>query len=185
MHALLLRRDFYEAVAAEPKATGPAGAIVCLAAVARESVGVYEISQEYKAWGLLLLLVVVFALIRWVAYTTVMFPIARLLSANRVGYTRLLRCLGFAETPAVMTVFGFLLDERFWPWVSFAVGAWLLAATVVAVRAATQVTLARAVIIGVLGFAAYLAIGVAMDFLTNIAPPAEAPPAALTLLGTV
>jgi len=185
IHALLLRREFYDAVAAAPKATRPAGAIVCLAAMARESVGIYEISREYNAWGLLLLLVAIFALLRWVVYATVMYPIARAVSGNRFGYTRLLRCLGFAETPAVMTVFGFLLDERFWPWVSFVVGAWLLLATIVAVRAATQVTLARAVIIGVLGFATYLALGLAMDSVTSMAPPAEVAPTALTLRGTL
>ncbi len=169
VHALLLRREFYEAVAAAPKATGPAGAIVCLVAMVRESVRIYELSQEYKAWGLFLLMVAVFAV----------------MSGKQFGYTRLLRCLGFAETPAVMTVIGFLLDERFWPWVRLAVGAWLLLATIVAVRAATEVTLARAVVIGVLGFAAYQALGMAMDFATSMAPPVGVAPAALTLRGSV
>jgi len=184
MHALLLRRDFCDSVAAAPKATGPAAAIVCLAAITRESVGIYEISQEYKGWGLLLLLVAVFALVRWAVYATVMYPIARAVSGKRFGYTRLLRCLGFAETPAVMTVFGFL-DERLWPWVSFAVGAWLLVATIVAVRAAADVTLTRAIVIGVIGFATYLALGMVMDFGTGMARSAPVAAAALTLRGTV
>ncbi len=183
--ALLLRREFYDAVAADPRATGPAGAVVCLAAIARESVGIYQVSQEYKAWGLLLLAVAVFAVVRWVLYAAVLYPIARVGSGQPVGYTRLLRCLGFAETPAVLLVFNPLLDGRIAIWVGFAVGAWLLAATIVAVRAAAAVTVRRAAIIGVIGFALYLGLGVAIDFATSLTPEHDVAPAALTLRGTL
>ena len=191
-YALLLRRAFYDAVAADRRATAPAGAVVCLAALARESVGLYEVSQAYKAWGLLLLLVAVFALMRWVVYAAVMYPIARGLSGRPIEYARLLRCLGFAETPAVLSVLAFVLDERLTPFITFAVGAWLLAATIVAVRAATGVPARRAAVIGVLGFATYLGLGMAVDIATQLTPahdvePAgeHAEPAALTLRGTL
>jgi hypothetical protein len=178
-NAIFLRREFYDAVANDPRATGPAGAIVCIAAMARESVGLYEVSQSYKAWGLLLLLVVVFALLRWVLYATVMYPIARLIGGRAIPYTRLLRCLGFAETPAVLSLAAFMVPERFVPWVQFAVGAWLLAATIVAVRATTQVSTARAAVIGVIGFAAYLGLGAAVDAVTRV--PGSPDSGALTL----
>jgi hypothetical protein len=181
LNAILLRREFYEAVAATPGATGPAGAIVCLAALARESVGLYELSQGFKAWGLVLVIIVVFAMLRWLLYASVMYPIARLVSGQPVGYARLLRCLGFAETPAVLSLAAFLFDDRFYPVVQFAVGAWLLLATVVAVRAATRVSTARAAVIGVVGFAAYLGLGLAVEFATGT-PPQPAP-GALTLRG--
>lgn len=181
INAILLRREFYEAVAATPGATGPAGAIVCLAAMARESVGLYEISQGFKAWGLVLVIIVVFAILRWLLYASVMYPIARLISGRPLGYTRLLRCLGFAETPAVLSLVAFLFDDRFFPFVQFAVGAWLLLATIVAVRAATRVSTRRAVVIGVVGFATYLGLGLAVDFITRTPPPPA--PAALTLRG--
>ena len=70
VNAILLRREFYDAVAADPRATGPAGAIVCIAAIARESVGLYQLSQDFKGWGLVLLLIVVFAMLRWLLYAT-------------------------------------------------------------------------------------------------------------------
>lgn len=184
-NALFLRREFYESVAATPGATGPAGAVVCLAAIARESVGLYEISQGFKAWGLVLVVIVVFALLRWLAYSAVMYPVARLISGRKVGYATLLRCLGFAETPAVASLAAFLVGDDLYPFIKFAVGAWLLLATIVAVRAAAGVTTARAVAIGIVGFAAYLGIGLAVDFVASTAaPPAEAP-AALTLRGGV
>lgn len=178
VNAILLRRAFYDEVAADPHAIGPAGAIVCLAAIARESVNLYELSQGFQAWGLLLVLIVVFALLRWLLYAAIVFPIARAIGGQALGFTRLLRCLGFAEAPTVLSVVGFALDERFLPWVQLAVGAWLLAATIVAVRSATRATTGRAVAIGALGFAAYLLLGFALDIVARLpdAPPAMPSP---------
>lgn len=174
-NALLLRRSFYDAVAADTRATGPAGAVVCLAAVARESVALYQLSEASQGWGLILALIVVFAILRWLLYASVMYPIARALSSQPVEYKRLLRCLGFAETPAVISLVGFLVDDSLFPYVQFGVGVWLLLATIVAVRSATGERTRRAILIGVLGFAAYLAIGVASDIALHtpeIAPSA-------------
>jgi len=179
VNAVMLRREFYDAVAADPRATGPAGAIVCLSAIARESVGLYEMSQGFKAWGLVLILIVGFAVIRWLVYASIMYPIARAVGGQTVEYKRLLRCLGFAEAPAVLSMVGFVVDERLYPWVQFGVGAWLLAATIVAVRSAVGVSTARAAVIGASGFAAYLLLGVALDVVTHLpdAPPPDLPPA--------
>ena len=163
LNALFLRRSFYDAVAADRRATGPAGAVVCLAAVARESVALYQLSQASQGWGLILALIVVFAIVRWLLYAAVMYPIARALSRQPVEFKRLLRCLGFAETPAVLSLLGFLVDDSLFPYVQFGVGVWLLLATIVAVRSATGERTGRAILIGVLGFAAYLAIGLASD----------------------
>jgi len=153
LNAVLLRRSFYDAVAADTRATGPAGAVVCLAAIARESVALYQLSEASQGWGLILALIVVFAILRWLLYASVMYPIARGLSSQPVEFKRLLRCLGFAETPAVISLVGFLVDDSLFPYVQF----------VVAVRSATGERTRRAILIGVLGFAAYLAIGVASD----------------------
>jgi hypothetical protein len=183
--AILLRREFYDAVAADPRATGPAGAIVCIAALARESVGLYELSQDFKAWGLVLLLIVTFAVLRWLLYATIMYPIARAIGSAPVPYKRLLRCLGFAETPAVLSLVAFLVPDQFYPWVQFGVGAWLLLATIVAVRSATGATMQRAAVIGVLGFVAYLGLGLAVEVATRVAPAEPGPPPALTLRGSL
>jgi hypothetical protein len=176
LNALLLRRAFYDAVAADPQATGPAGAMVCIAAIARESVSLYQLSQGFRAWGVILVVVVVFAVIRWIVYASIMFPIARLLGAPAIEYRRLLRCLGFAETPAILSVLGFAAGEPFIGWVQFAVGAWLLAATIVAVRSAARVTTARAAVIGTAGFVSYLALGLLLDVVTRF--PSSSPPPA-------
>ena len=183
VNAILLRREFYEAVADDQRATGPAGAIVCIAAIARESVGLYALSQDFQAWGVILLVIVLFAVLRWLLYATIMYPIARALSGKSLGYKRLLRCLGFAETPAVLTLAAFVVGDQFYAWVQFIVGAWLLLATIVAVRAATLVSTPRAVVIGVIGFAAYLGLGLLIELATGA--PAQSDSGALTLRGSV
>jgi len=137
--------------------------VVCLAAIARESVALYQLSEASQGWGLILALIVVFAILRWLLYASVMYPIARGLSSQPVEFKRLLRCLGFAETPAVISLVGFLVDDSLFPYVQFGVGVWLLLATIVAVRAATGERTRRGVHIGGRGGAAYLAIGVASD----------------------
>jgi hypothetical protein len=176
-NAILLRRAFYDAVAADRRAIGPAGAIVCLSAIMRESVGLYQLSQGSRAWGVLLALIVVFALVRWVIYASIAYPIARVLGGGTVEYARLLRCLGFAETPAMLSVVGFVLDEQFLPWIQFGVGAWLLAATIIAVRSATGVGAGRAIAIGTLAFAAYLALGVGLDLVAHVPDAVPSTPA--------
>jgi hypothetical protein len=50
------------------------------------------------------------------------------------------------------------------------------------VRAATQVSTARAVAIGVVGFAVYLGLGLAVELATSTPPPPTVP-GALTLRG--
>ena len=174
VNALLLRRPFYDAVAADPHATGPAAAVVCLAAIAYEAGNLYELSQGYRAWGLVLVLLVVSGLLRWLLYTAILYPIARLVCATAIEFKRLLRCLGFAEAPTILSIAGIALDERFLPWLQFGIGAWLLAATIVAVRSATRATTVRALIIGGLGFVTYLLLGIALDALAHVpmAPPA-------------
>jgi hypothetical protein len=176
LNALLLRRAFYDAVAADPRATGPAGAMVCIAAIARESVGLYQLSQASKAWGVILVVVVLFAVVRWIVYASIMYPIARLLGTPAIEYRRLLRCLGFAETPAILSVLGFAAGEPFAGWVQFVVGAWLLAATIVAVRSAARVSTGRAALIGTAGFVTYLALGLLLDVVTRL-PESVPPPA--------
>lgn len=185
VNAILLRREFYDAVANDSRATGPAAAIVCIAALARESVSLYELSQEFKAWGLILILIVIFAMLRWLVYATVMYPAARLIAGRSVEYKRLLRCLGFAETPAMLFLIAYVLPDQLHPLVQYGVTIWLLLATIVAVRSATGTTTQRAAAIGIVGFLAYMALGALTYAAPVVEPPAPDDPAALTLRGTL
>jgi hypothetical protein len=188
INAILLRRDFYDAVANDARATGPAAAIVCIVELLSKSVIIHQLSQEFKAWGLLLIFFAILGLVRWLIYATFMYPIARLIIGQPIGYKRLLRCLGFAETPSVLLLLGYLVaDVRYHTAVQVVVTVWLLLSTIVAVRSATGASTERAAVIGVIGFVGYLIIG-SLTYSGGppmIEPPSPDDPAALTLRGTL
>ncbi len=135
---------------------------MCLAALVRQTLGPSVLIEELGTWGLLVAMLI--AVVRWLVFSTFVFGIARLFAGRAAGYGRLLRCLGFAEAPAMMGVIAFLLDPSFFVWIQLVVSLWLLAATVAAVRAALAVSTARATAVGVLSFVLYIAFGV----LTNV-----------------
>lgn len=152
--ALLLRRSLYDYAAETPTAMAQAIAVVCFAGMVQPS----TLTKELGAWGMVLSLLL--ALLRWFAYATVLvYPTARLITWSRVEYKRVLRCLGFAEAPAFLNLFAYLSTEPLPEWTNVLIWLWLLAATIVALRSALSVTLARAAAVGVTAFLLYLVIG--------------------------
>jgi hypothetical protein len=147
--ALTLRRDFYDRAASEAAATGPAGAVVCLVTLARESVVIYELSQVEKLWGLILPVLVVLALVAWlvlgVAAWAVTWP-----TATRPTLARLLRCLGFAQTPTLMLAgLAAAADPTLYIVLYVGLMLWAYAAVVVALAAAAATSLGRAALLAV------------------------------------
>jgi hypothetical protein len=116
--------------------------------------------QELGSWALLVLILI--ALLRWVVYAAIFYPFAKLFTRQERPFPRLLRCLGFAESPALMRVTLLLVGQGAYAWVRVVVALWLLAASIVAVRAALSVSLPRAIIIGTTCFVLYLLPGVLM-----------------------
>ncbi len=162
--ALLLRRELYEAVANDPAAGRLAAAVVCLCAVAQPTV----LTQIIGAWGLVVAMLL--GVLRWWIFTTLVWPAARLLAWKPVDYRRLLRCLGFAEAPSILNLGAFVIGEAYASWLGALVAVWLLASAVVAVRAACNVTIGRAVVIGTVSFAIYLGLGVLSSVIIEMAP---------------
>ncbi|MCW5954731.1 MAG: YIP1 family protein [Propionibacteriaceae bacterium] len=156
--ALLLRRDFYERAAADPTATGPAGAMVCLVTLARESVVIYELSQVEKLWGLILPVLVALALIAWLLLGSVAWLVTRL-TASRPAFRRLLRCLGFAQTPTMLlATLAAASDPTLYLALYGLLMLWAFAALVVALRAAATVTTGAAIPLALPVFLAQLAL---------------------------
>ncbi len=147
--ALFLRRDFYERAAVEASATGPAGAIVSLVALARESVVIYEISQVWRGWGLIVPILVVFALVVWLLIGAVAWLVTRPLG-SAPDFRRLLRCLGFAQTPTLLlATLASMSDPTLYLVVYVILMLWAFAAVVVALRAATGQSTGRAALLAV------------------------------------
>jgi len=103
------------------------------------------------------------AVLGWVLWAAVIFVILGLLGYHRRG--SLLRTLGFANAPSVLLLFGIV--PGIGPVVRVVVVFWLLAATAVAIQAVYDVSRQRAVIISIVAFFIYLAIGVGVAHLAQ------------------
>jgi hypothetical protein len=155
LRALFLQRDFFERVAADPVAARPAIAVVCLSSLAYGgtlmpvSPAVEALAHTLGYWILPLLMAL--GLVRWVVYTAILWAMGSFVSRTRQPFGRLLRCVGFAQTPAILSL-AVLFDASAAAWLQVVIRLWLLAATIAAVRGALQTGLARATAIGVLGY---------------------------------
>lgn len=157
-NAILLRQQFYAALAADSHATGPAAGVVCLVALARESVGLWSVSEVHPAWGLAAISIAIVALAGWVLYSAFSYALARLLAPGPVKFSRLLRCLGFAETVTMLRLVAFLVDKRWFAPLHLALLTWGCAAVFVAVRAATPASRPRLLAIALPTFIAQQAV---------------------------
>lgn len=156
VHALLLRRAFYESVAANPRATMPAAAILCLLGTARESYVIWQRSQEHAAWGWALPLVMLMTLLVWLAYGAVAYLASRILLGRRVEYRQLLRCLAYAETPTLILPLGLFADvPNAYPYLAAIMLAWGFACFCVAARAATGASPVRSTLIALPTYMAF------------------------------
>jgi hypothetical protein len=152
---LLLNRDVYAAVAQDAAAIRQAAVVVCLSALAQPT----ALIKELGAWALPIMLG--FGLLRWCLFAAIAYGIGRLVARKPVAYKRLLRCLGFAEAPAIFSFVTYSIPPPLAMYVGFFVWFWMLCAAILAVRAAFSISGARAVVIALLSFLFYLAPGVA------------------------
>ena len=146
--ALFLRREFYARAATETTATGPAGAIVSLVALIRESVVIYEISQVWRAWAWILPILVTIALLAWLIIGAAAWVVTRPFLRSPPDFRRLLRCLGFAQAPTMMLAgLAVTSDPRVYLIAYLALMAWAYAAIGVAMRAAADTSTGRAALL--------------------------------------
>jgi hypothetical protein len=153
--ALFLRTEFYDLVAADPNMTRPAVAMVCLSSLAYGgtlmpiSPEIEELAHTIAYWILPLLMFLGVA--HWLVSSAILWGTGTVLIRQRLPFTRLLRCLGFAQAPAFISLL-MLIDPATESWLRRVIQLWLLAATIVAVRAAYSTTFGRAVATGIVGF---------------------------------
>lgn len=135
--ALRLDAAIYEEVEHAPDALGQAAGVVALAALCR-GIGTLGLDGSFVG-GLLS------SLIGWFISTGIVWAIGVYILHHDSDYPELLRTLGFASAPQILLVFGILpLGPIFGLW-SLAVLALWIAAYVIAVRQALDVTTGRAI----------------------------------------
>ncbi|MEZ4423137.1 MAG: Yip1 family protein [Gemmatimonadota bacterium] len=142
--AALLDVDTFEEVEADETATGQAALVVVVVA-ACQAIGHWG-SRSGMITGALA------ALAGWAVWAGVTYLIGTRLFDGRATWGEVLRTLGFAQAPGVLAILGLL------PLVRWGVGIvlpfWMLAAGIVGLRQALDISTGKTVITAVLGWLA-------------------------------
>lgn len=146
----------YEEVEHDPTAIGQAMGVVVLAALA-SGIGALGANGAMGLVGGALA-----ALIGWFVWAGIIFLVGTKLMAEpqtEADMGQLLRTIGFAASPGVLAILGFI--PLLGGFIRFAVAIWQLVAMVVAVRQALDYkTTGKAVIVCVIGWVAYVIVGI-------------------------
>ncbi len=142
--AALLDVSTYEEVEHDSSATVQAGIVVALVAAC----------QAIGAWGGPGVVAgAVTALVGWLLWAGITYVIGTRLFDGQATWGELLRTIGFAQAPGVLAVAG--LIPLLGGLVGIALLFWMLAAGIVAIRQALDVTTGKAVLTALLGWIAY------------------------------
>jgi hypothetical protein len=141
--AALLNNDTYEEVEADQTATGQAAGVVALVAVAQAIGGAGEGGSGILAGA-------ISALLGWLLWAGITYLIGGKLLGGTATWGELLRTLGFAQTPGVLYVLGFI--PVLGGIIRFAVAIWVLITGIIAIRQALDVGTGKAVLTAVLGW---------------------------------
>lgn len=141
--AAMLDISTYEEVEADRTATGQAGTVVAIVAIA-SAIGSY-------ASGVTGIVVALGAsLLGWVVWAGVTYLIGDKLLGGTATWGELLRTLGFAQAPGVLAVLGFIPGVG--GVVRFVVSIWVLIAGIIAIRQALDFGTGKAIITALLGW---------------------------------
>ena len=141
--AAKLDANMYEEVEADTAANAQAAGVVALVAVA-QAVGSIGEGTLGLVTG------VVGAIVGWLIWAGVTYLIGAKLLGGTATWGELLRTLGFAQTPGVLSVLGIIPVVG--GVVRVAVTIWILIAGVIAIRQALDVSTEKAVLTAVLGW---------------------------------
>jgi hypothetical protein len=148
--AARLDPNTYENIEHDTNATGQAATVVILAAIAA-GIGSLGGRNPYGLgnfiWG------VIAALIGWVIFAALVYFVGtKLIPGPTTSSTlgEVMRTLGFAETPAILGVLGFI--PVLGGLISLIASIWVLVTAIVAIRQSLEVTTGRAVVIGIIAF---------------------------------
>ena len=148
--ALQLDASVYDEVEHDADALPQAAGVVALAALASGVGGV-------TAGGGGLIAGVLLAILGWLVVAGVVWLVGVRIMEHSSDYPELLRTIGFASAPQILTVLAFIPLVGWLVWL--VASLWGLAAYVIAVREALDVETGRAVLVCVLAFGVRIAIG--------------------------
>ena len=141
--AALLKVDTYEEVEADRSATNQAVAVVVIVAVAR-AIGTAE--RGFAG----IVATVLAAIVGWLLWAGITYLIGDKILGGTATWGELLRTIGFAQTPGVLLLLGFI--PVLGGVVGLLVGIWLLIAGIVAISQALDFGTGKAIVTAVLGW---------------------------------
>ncbi|MGH2379065.1 MAG: YIP1 family protein [Candidatus Limnocylindria bacterium] len=156
IRAARLEQSAYEEVEADTTATTQAATIVVIGAVAA-GIGAGVGAPGDLVGGLIGGILV--GLLGWAVYAYVAFLVGtKLMPApeTHADWGQVARTLGFANSPRVLLVLGVI--PALFGIVSLVVGIWVLVTTVIALRAALDVSTGRAVGVAIVSFLALIVV---------------------------
>lgn len=155
----LLNTRTYSEIAHDPNALAEAAIVVATVAI---SAGIGNVIHGADG----LIAGVILSLLGWVISSAIIFFIGTRITGTPTttgSVESILRTLGYASAPNVLLFLGFIWIIG--PLVVFALSLWTLATTILAIRAALDMTLGRAIITGLV---AMLAAGIVQVLLSWI-----------------
>jgi hypothetical protein len=150
IRAAKLDATLYDEVEKDPKATKEALLIVLIGGICNGIGSVGVVGAKGLITGLL------FGIIGWLLWSVVIFLIGVKAFKHTSDMGELLRCLGFAYSPNVLSILGIIPGIGLL--IRLIASIWVLIAFIVAVRQALDCDTGRAVLISILGFIAFLVV---------------------------
>ena len=143
MGAAMLDTSVYEEVEADRGATGQAAIVVAIVAICA-AIG------NYHNGGTLIVVGVVMAFVGWLIMSALTYFIGTKLFKGTADLGEMLRTLGFAQSPGVIAILGFIpvLGKV----IMFAVWIWQLVTAVIAIRQALDFDTGKAVATAVIAW---------------------------------
>lgn len=162
IRAAKLDVSLYEEVERDPTATSQALLVVVIASICSGIGTGLGILMRGLGVGLLtmgLVSGVFMALLGWLVWSFITYFIGTRIFAGpetEATYGELLRCIGFSDSPGVLSILGFV--PLLGGFISFVALIWSLVAMVIAVRQALDFTTVRAILTCVVGWIAMVII---------------------------
>lgn len=141
--AALLDIPTYEEVEADTSATGQAAGVVAIVAVC-SALGGWNGGVGAIVGGL------IGAIVGWLIWAGITYLIGDKVFGGTATWGELLRTLGFAQSPGVLYILGFI--PLLGGLVRFAVAIWVLIAGIIAIRQALDFSTGKAVLTALLGW---------------------------------
>lgn len=158
--AAQLNESVYEDIERDVDATGQAAIVVAIVAVAA------AIGSIRDAGVIGLILGFIGAFVAWIVWAAITYWVGKTIFKTpntSVTLGEMLRTLGFAQSPGVLRVLGFIPVVG--PLISLIAGIWMLIAGIVAIRAAMDFSTGRAIGTAIVGWIIVVVITAILAFI--------------------